>query len=279
MPAGKKILTKAITAAVFILLEIAAISMLSHSSDIQGIWLSGISHRFMAKAWGGSESVRHYFSLKSENDVLAEENFQLKQLIRAYESLPDSLDKEKMVAGFKAESDFRYLPATIVKMSRNKQHNYIILNKGYEDGIRPQSGIISGKGVIGIIDAVDKNYSYALSFMNSGISVSSRIGREGSVGPLSWDGASSNGAILKEIPLQFQFAPGDTVWTSGFSSIFPPDIPLGVIGKSNIVNGAVNECQVTLFEDFSALRYVTIVENIGREEILSLESMENNIEK
>ena len=67
------------------------------------------------------------------------------------------------------------------------------------------------------------------------------------------------------------FEPGDTVFTSGFSSIFPPDIPLGVTGNSKIVNGATYEIEVTLFEDFGALRYVTIVENLGKGEMMKLE--------
>ena len=111
--------------------------------------------------------------------------------------------------------------------------------------------------------------------MNSSISVSSRIGKEGAVGPLSWDGKSVDKALLKEIPLQFKYAPGDTVWTSGYSAIFPPDIPLGVAGTSRIVNGAVNEIEVHLFENFTALRFVTVVENAGRDEIINLENLES----
>ena len=67
---------------------------------------------------------------------------------------------------------------------------------------------------------------------------------------------------------------GDTVYTSGFSSIFPPDIPLGVTGESRIVNGSTSEIKVRLFEDFASLRYVTIVENLGRKEIKLLEDMQ-----
>ena len=141
--------------------------------------------------------------------------------------------------------------------------------------LRPQSGIITNHGVVGIIDAVDKHYSYGLSFMNTSLSVSSRIGREGAVGPLSWDGVSVDKAVLKEIPLQFKYAQGDTVWTSGYSAIFPPDIPLGTTGGARIVNGAVNEIEVHLFENFTALRFVTVAENAGRDEILSLENLEN----
>ena len=103
------------------------------------------------------------------------------------------------------------------------------------------------------------------------MNISSRLGRNGAVGPLSWNGRTSTGAILKEIPHHVEFHQGDTVYTSGYSSIFPADIPLGTAGKAKIVNGATYEIEVTLFEDFASLRPVTFVENLGREEIKTRE--------
>ena len=222
MPKERKLPAVIITAAVFILMEIAALSMLSHNGDIQGLWISRMTHSFMAKVWGGSDNVVHYLSLGKENERLAQENAVLARRLQYY------LDKDAL-AGAAAESeslasnfgsDFSFTPATILKISRNRQHNYFIINKGDEDGIRAQSGVITNKGVVGIIDAVDKHYSYGVSFMNSGVSVSARIGKEGAVGPLSWDGVSMDKAILKEIPLQHKISPGDTVCTSGYSAIF-----------------------------------------------------------
>lgn len=90
---------------------------------------------------------------------------------------------------------------------------------------------------------------------------------------MCWDGIHSDGAILKEIPHHVEFEKGDTVYTSGFSSIFPPDIPLGTTGESRIVNGATYEIDIKLFEDFGALRYVTIVENMSKDELKDLEDM------
>lgn len=274
MPRERKIFPLIVNAAIFILLEIAALNMLRNNSELQSLWLSRISHTFMAKVWGGSDRLRHYFSLNKENERLAQENAILNQQLKEYRDREDQSYSDSLTAELKTYGDYVYAPATIVKISRNKQHNYFIINKGSEDGIRPQSGIITNSGVVGIIDAVDKHYSYGLSFMNSDISVSSRIGKEGAVGPLSWDGVSVDKAVLKEIPLQYKYTPGDTVWTSGYSAIFPPDIPLGVTGGSKIVNGAVNEIEVHLFENFTALRFVTVVENIGRDEIISLENLE-----
>ena len=56
-------------------------------------------------------------------------------------------------------------------------------------------------------------------------------------------------------------------------------IPLGIAGSSRVVNGAVNEIEVDLFQNFTALRYVTVVSNSGREEILYLENLENQNEE
>ena len=277
---NSKIAERILSVALFILMETAALLMLSHSGPLQKIWLSRASCSIRGWIWGASESVGSYFSLTSQNRELARENFELQQEVRRYRDALSTARQDSLTAHLELSRDFEYIPASIRKVSRNKQHNYIILNKGSEDGIKPQSGIITSKGVIGIIDAVDRHYSYGISFMNTGMSVSARIGSSGAVGPMSWDGISTDKAVLKEISLQNKFAPGDTIWTSGYSSIFPADIPLGIAGSSRIVNGAVNEIEVLLFQDFASLRYVTVVQTLDDEELLFLEGLEDgSIEK
>ena len=271
MASDRKIGRKLIGAAIFILMEIAALGMLKNGGELQEAWISRASHGFSAKVWGGCEEIRHYFLLNKENRSLAEENFRLSEELRSYRSLENISVMQALADSLHPGSDFSYIPAEIVKISRNKQHNYFILNKGYEDGVIPQSGVITANGVVGIIDAVEKHYSYGLSLMNTGVNISARLGTEGAVGPLTWDGISSDGAVLKEIPLQFKYAPGDTVWTSGFSTIFPPDIPIGTTGKTHLDNGACTIIEVELFQDFSALRHVILVENPERGEIQKLE--------
>ena len=266
MPGQKKIFKIILNAAIFIILEVAALSMLRNNAVLQDSWISKGFHSVHAAIWGKTEEIKYYFSLKKTNDALAAENFLLSEQLRQYKEIVESIepaDKE-----FEYDSyGFTYLPATIAKISNNKQHNYIILNKGYDDGIRQQSGIITAHGVVGIIDAVGKNYSYALSFKNSGITVSARIGREGPVGIMKWDGTSSKGALLNEIPHHIDLHPGDTVFTSGFSSVFPRDIPVGTTGKARLINGATYEIKIDLFVDFNALKYVTVVQNEGKDEI------------
>ncbi len=249
--------------------------MLFNNGPLQNTWFSKGIHAISGTIWGGTQEVRHYFSLKKSNDSLALENHNLRVRLAELESMmEDSIE----IFGNGTADGFRYIPANIVKISNNTRHNYIIVGKGTEDGVVNGSGIITGKGAIGVIDAVGKNFSYARSFKNHEMSISARLGKEGAVGPMSWDGHSSNGAILKEIPHHVDFQPGDTVYTSGYSSIFPPDIPLGTAGNAQIVNGATYEIEISLFEDFGSLRYVTIVENLGRREIRYLEKEQTNPE-
>lgn len=270
MPRDPKTILRLLGAAIFIALEVAALGMLKDSATLQNIWINRASHLVMGKLWSSGETVRNHFSLEKQNAALYEENFRLQEQLRAYKIAEEA--EQEAEATVTPSLRFTYIPATVTKISRNSSHNYIILNKGSEDGVKPYSGIITSKGVVGIISAVDRHYSYGLTLMNTNVSVSSRVGHSGTVGPLIWDGRHSNKALLKDLPLHYDMALGDTVRTSGFSSIFPPDIPIGVTGETTVADGSTNVTEVTLFEDFSTLRYVTIVENPERAEISALEN-------
>ena len=90
--------------------------------------------------------------------------------------------------------------------------------------------------------------------------------------PLSWDGVGTARAVVRDLPPHYNNVPGDTVRTSGFSIFFPPDIPIGVTGDSRLVDGSTRQVDVLLFQDFSTLRYVTVVQNLARTEITALEA-------
>lgn len=252
------------TAAIFIALEVAALAMLRNASEVQNNWISRGADSFNACVWGSWEKVRGYFGLRRVNDSLAVENFRLRQQLARLDSslyMPEDLS----IVG-----SFHSIPARIVRHNSNSQHNVLLLDRGGIDNVIAGSGVVSEKGVVGIIDAVSEHYAHVLSFCNSSTVVSARVGRNGAVGQMRWDGISSTGAVLSEIPPYEGMMPGDTVFTSGFSSIFPADIPLGLTGESKLVNGATLVIKVRLFEDIRRLRYVTIVSNNDRAEIENL---------
>lgn len=249
-------------AVIFILLEFAAIALLSKSSSNQALWINKASYNVSASLWGGVENLKNYFSLKSVNTQLASQNDSLRSIIRNYNQ--ENLNNYE-------DPIYNYIGASIVKLSNNTNHNYLILNKGSEDGVKPQSGIITDKGVVGIITTVDKNLSYGISFLNSRLKVSCAVGDENVQALLNWDGRKSNEAVLNDIPSHITINQGDTVQTSGLSAIFPYGVKIGVVEDSKLVDGTSQKAKVKLFQDFQKIHYVTIVVNKVQDTIKELE--------
>lgn len=238
---------------------------------LHDIWLDRISCRVQAALWGGAEYVRYHFRLESQNDSLMLENARLRSELMLYKEA-EAGAREGLAAVLPSDAQFVYIPATVVKMTVGTAHNHIILNKGSEDGVVSGSGIITDKGVVGIVSIVDRHYSYGLTLMNGDVRVSAKVGGQGIVAPLFWDGLSSRGARLGDIPPHYSIEPGDTVRTSGYSSIFPAGVPIGVTSDTHSVDGSTVRVDVELFQDFSNLHYVTIVGNRDKAEIEALEA-------
>ena len=267
MAGGRKPYAGMLIAAIFILLEFAALSLLHSSSTLQNIWLNRFSHNMMALSWGSVEKVRSYFGLREQNEILAGRNYELFKEVQHYKEMERRMKAMARLDSAGLSPRFNYIPAEITAIGTNSRHNYIIVDKGVDDGVRPGSAIVAPNGVVGMIYAVDRHYSYGLSLMNDKISVSARIGREGLVAPLHWDGRRTDHAVLRDIPLHLDIPAGDTVWTSGISKVYPPDIPIGITEGTRVVDGAVGVVDVKLLIDFASLRYVILAENPDRETI------------
>ena len=153
-----------INAAIFIILEVAALNMLRNSSDLQDSWFSKGGQAVMGSLWGCTQDIKDYFSLRERNDRLAQENFELTARLAELKGLVSDDMRSSHLPSDGVSGGYRYIPATIEKISNNTQHNYIIIDKGSDHGVVKGSGIITRQGAIGVIDAVSRRYSYARSF-------------------------------------------------------------------------------------------------------------------
>ena len=101
-------------AAIFIILEIAALAMLRHSGVMQNLWISRGFHAVSASVWGSLQDFRYYFSLRQKNDELAKENFALTQQIRRYRLLTGKDLSDTVRTPADTAGEYRYMPAEIV---------------------------------------------------------------------------------------------------------------------------------------------------------------------
>lgn len=251
----------------FVILEICAVVMIVNNGTIQKMRVVCAVRDAQSFIWSNIESLREYTGYKAANQRLREENLSLKQQLEVYRSFVE--DNDILLSG--SDPQFGFITAKVVKNSVGKQHNYLVVNKGQEDGVESGMGVITGKGVVGIVGAVGRRYSYINSFLNEGQSVSAKLVRDNTFGIMEWSGESPMKAILREIPAHVETSPGDTVVTSGFSTLFPPDIPLGTVVSSNTLKGISQEITLELFEEFRSLENVYIVDSRRIKEIQSLE--------
>lgn len=253
----------------FILLEAACIYMVSHNGIVQRYRLIGKLRQVQGFFWEKYASIREYSSLREANDALAQENTLLLGRLynRTEENGNQSADRKQ---------PFEFIGAKVVRNTVGTPHNYLIIDKGSKDGIEEDMGVITPVGAIGITRAVSENYTYVLSFLNTSQQVSAKIGRSETFGPLSWDASNPGMAILEEIPQHLEIQQNDTIYTSGFSAFYPPDIPIGIVTGSKLVNGVHLSLNIKLLQDFRSINHVMVVKNNNREE---LERLINGIKK
>ena len=266
----------------FIAIEAICIAMAANNGIVQQYKIVEAIREVESVFWEAGSNIKAYSQLKSINADLAnhntsllEENIRLKRELAAVKGaqLADSL----INSGLLADTSYKYDWAKVIKNSINTHHNYIVIDKGRKDGVCEDMGVITPNGVVGIIRAVGENHAFVFSFLNHKQQISAKLSNNTAFGPLAWDGDNIGYASLSEIPQHVAVAPGDTVYTSGYSSFFPADIPIGIAESSKIVNGMHRNVKVKLLQDFRLLDYVIVVKNNYFNEIESLSGQ--NIEK
>ncbi|MBO4557116.1 MAG: rod shape-determining protein MreC [Bacteroidales bacterium] len=251
-----------LTIGVFIALEVISIVMIVQNSVLQRyIILNGIRST-QVFFWERSEGIRDFFNLRAYNQALLEENAQLRGKMAQLQYLEDYKYVTEETPGL-----YKWIPASIIKNTPNKQHNYLILNRGAKDGVETEMGVVTHNSIVGVVGAVSDNYCYVISFANKSQRASAMVSGTGDFGLLSWDGTDGSGATLSHVPLSSVAAVGDTVCTSGYSTIYPPDIPIGTITDVDAVSGMYKDMKVALFQDIRSLKYVYIVQRHHQDEI------------
>ncbi len=254
----------------FLLLEIVSFIFIFSFNNYQKVRFLNSATRISGKVYETRSRVTDYFNLPSVNRELALENARLRSLV--FNTLPPpSVVDSAFVADSLRQLRYTFIAAHIIGNSVDRQHNYLTLDKGSKDGIKPDMGIISPAGVAGIVTNVTASYSTGLSLLNTRWNISAKIARNDYFGSLTWDGKNYQEALLNEIPYHVDLLPGDTIVTSGFSPTFPEGILLGTI-ESFKKEGGDNfyTIRVRLSVDFKALAYVEVIENKDKNEVLTI---------
>lgn len=217
-------------------------------------------------------SVTDYINLRTTNDALARQNAGLKSLI------PDVYYVDSALARIFNDSiykqQFTFINARVVNNSVNRRSNYLTLNKGSNQGVKPDMGVISGDGIVGKVKDVSEHFCSVMSFLHKDSKVSARIKKNGYIGSMEWGGYDEFTANLEGITKHVNVQKGDTIITSSFSKNYPEGILIGVVSEVNSETGEnFQDIKVLLTTPFGKLSYVYIVTNLLKEEQQALEDL------
>lgn len=217
--------------------------------------------------------ITHYIGLREVNEQLALENASLKnQLKKVYYSEIPTLINDTLflydTVCLDTFKTFNYTAANIISNTINKQKNIIFIDKGINKGVEKGMGVLSSRGVVGIIYQSSKNYATIMPIIHRDVFISAKIKQTGYFGNLSWNGKNIRIAQLGEIPNHIKPSVGDTIVTSGFSHLFPENELVGFIEDFKEIPGTgFLNINVKLSTDFAKLKHVYVIKNTNLDEI------------
>jgi rod shape-determining protein MreC len=259
---------------VFILLEAISLCALFRFNGYQGsVWFTS-ANTVSGKVMEWQSNILAYLALGDNNRALTERNVVLEHRIAELEHQLKKLDTEHSYTEQRTDSllrSYQLLPATVVNNSVLLQDNYITINRGEADGVRPEMGVVCGTGVVGIIYLTAPHYSIVIPVLNSKSNISCRLRKSGYFGYLNWDGGNPLYAWMNDIPRYAKINTGDVIETSGFSSVFPEGLFIGKVNQvRNSKDGLSYRIKVHLGTDFARLRDVSVIISPDQNELDSL---------
>jgi rod shape-determining protein MreC len=262
----------------FLVLELICAWLIIGNNPYQGARFFNSSNGLVASMNNVSHGVREYFLLRQINSTLAEENAYLRSKFEA-------LNQTRYIATLPAITDstvvnqYDFESAKVVNNTVHRFTNFLTINKGSEDGVKPGMAVISPLGAVGKVRTASSHYSVVTSILHVDVQVSALLKRTGHFGTVQWDGRNPDFVKLKYIPRHVLPVKGDSVITSGFNAIFPEGIMVGLIEEVELTDELFFDLNVKLSQDFRRLSYVEVVKNTMKEELDSLQQPFQEVSK
>ncbi len=248
----------------------------AHNSYQRSVYLTS-ANSVMGWVYNVSNNAISFIHLKKNNQLLLEQNallesqlYQLKSQISKQEK-EDTTELHAFVTDSVIQPQFNFIPAEVVNLSYSGSNNFITINKGLKDGVKPDMGVISQRGVVGVVSTATDNFSLVIPIINPMFRLSAKLNNSDNYGSLSWNGNNTKEAQLSELPKHEVYNEGDTVVTS-FSRIFPKQLIIGYVrGLGESKDDNFNTFTVELATNFYSLQNVLIISDIYYEEQKELE--------
>ncbi|MFM6952188.1 MAG: rod shape-determining protein MreC [Bacteroidota bacterium] len=214
--------------------------------------------------------VKSYFNLREVNQQLIAENTLLKQQLN-WNLTFNSPKRDSSYTDDKTGNlvKYEYIQARVIRNSVQNQNNFIILDRGFKDGIKRHMSVVSPMGIVGVVVESAEHYSLVMSVLNSKFEITPYFyDLKTSQGVISWNGEDPTVVDLEEVNRFVKVKNGMQLFTSNYSLLFPAGIPIGtIVSSSSNLKSNFHRIKVKLATDFGQLDVVTVIKNIHQKEL------------
>jgi rod shape-determining protein MreC len=208
--------------------------------------------------------------LQQKNSELEQENATLRSQIVAYQQQVTEVEILSALLDFaRAQPQNEYQAAAVIGQDPSPFLQYVIINRGSDDGLRRGMPVVSNEGLVGRIDAVTANAARVQLINDADSAINVSIQPSDDTGILV---GGLNGEIsIEKIPQNAQIQPGDTVLTSGMGGAYPANILIGTIsGVQEQPSDLFQTATVQPFVDFSQLEILLVIKNFQSIDVTDL---------
>lgn len=264
----------------FILIETIALNYYARSSFYTQAKILAHANSVTGALQQSIFSLRHYFTLRSENEMLAQRVAELENALTIYreqerQMQTDTLTMAAMDSTMLASlSQYRYTTARVISNTINSSHNFITLNRGRQHGVLVDMAVVTPDGaMVGYVLECSERYSIVMPMLNTEFRTSGKISGDEHFGSISWNGTSPHRVQMSELTKYSEFEVGDEVIASGLSQYFPEGVRIGYVESlQENENHTSYDVEIRLAADMTRLSNVILIENTNYTEIYELEN-------
>jgi rod shape-determining protein MreC len=240
-----------------------------------GGYFSGPSNFFAAslinvQTWFSSRVVavrdiltapRDIASLRQRNAELEAEVSQLQsQVIQLQQEVGQTQILAALVDFMRASPENQYRAAAVIGHDPSPFLQYVIINRGSNDGILRGMPVVTDQGLIGRVDATIAEAARIQLITDPASNVNVRLENAGENASLI--GSITGDLSLDHIPQDANIQPGDLVLTSGLGGGYPPNLIVGqVVNMRSRDFDLFQQWTVQSVVDFSRLQIVLVIVN------------------
>ena len=256
------------TRLLFLLLLITSLTLTIQSHSYHRSTVVNSTNVLTGSVFEKVSEVKTYFSLREQNNKLAQENAALRKILFNQKDSTTILKKDSL----KGYDKIDVIQSKVINNSYSVSENYLTINSGSLQGIKEDMGVVNSQGIVGIVEKVSPKYATILSVLNVKSKINAKVKKSNHFGSLIWNAKNAGYVQLIEIPRLASVKKGDTIVTGGNSRIFPENIPVGIIDKI-YTDTETNyfTLNIRLFNDMTNLNHVYIITNKESAEIKKLE--------